>query len=278
MWNSRSYKVLLGCCLMLVGAGCVGKTEFHPDTPSGGGGEPGEGTAVVSVRYLKTAYTGYPTPVTKDWEVPGVVTANDRYGSFPNALVVQDGTGGIEIKVSGDELMLAFPIGQRVSVWCQGLVLGGYGGWVSLGTASANPVYQNGFIPQDEIPVRLRKREGIEAMRPDTLRIAELEAVHVGCFIAFENVQFVDGELESAWCDSDADSDRHLVDERGDTLLVRTSRYARFATRPLPAGSGYLEGILGWFNKSYQLRVIDARNAVMDSPRFIPCMDSDGND
>lgn len=98
-------------------------------------------------------------------------------------------------------------------------MLGGYGGWVSLGTASANPVYQNGFIPQDEIPVRLRKREGIEAMRPDTLRIAELEAVHVGCFIAFENVQFVDGELGSAWCDSDADSDRHLVDERGDTLL-----------------------------------------------------------
>ena len=86
--------MLLGCCLMLVGAGCVGKTEFHPDTPSGGGGEPGEGTAVVSVRYLKTAYTGYPTPVTKDWEVQGVVTANDRYGSFPNALVVQDGTGG----------------------------------------------------------------------------------------------------------------------------------------------------------------------------------------
>ena len=84
--------MLLGCCLMLVGAGCVGKTEFHPDTPSGGGGEPGEGTAVVSVRYLNTAYTGYPTPVTKDWEVQGVVTANDRYGSFPNALVVQSGT------------------------------------------------------------------------------------------------------------------------------------------------------------------------------------------
>ena len=92
--------MLLGCCLMLVGAGCVGKTEFHPDTPSGGGGEPGEGTAVVSVRYLKTAYTGYPTPVTKDWEVQGVVTANDRYGSFPNALVVQDGSFVIYIKGS----------------------------------------------------------------------------------------------------------------------------------------------------------------------------------
>lgn len=100
------------------------KTEFHPDTPSGRRRGTGEGTAVVSVRYLKTAYTGYPTPVTKDWEVQGVVTANDRYGSFPNALVVQDGTGGIEIKVSGDELMLAFLIGQRVSVRCQGLGVG----------------------------------------------------------------------------------------------------------------------------------------------------------
>lgn len=90
--------MLLGCCLMLVGAGCVGKTEFHPEYAFRRRRGTGEGTAVVSVRYLKTAYTGYPTPVTKDWEVQGVVTANDRYGSFPNALVVQDAPAGIEIK------------------------------------------------------------------------------------------------------------------------------------------------------------------------------------
>lgn len=100
-----------------------------------------------------------------------------------------------------------------------------------------------------------------------------------GCFIAFENVQFVDGELGSAWCDSDADSDRHLVDERGRYVAGSAPAVTHVSQPgPLPAGSGCLEGILGWFNKSYQLRVIDARNAVMDSPRFIPCMDSDGND
>ena len=49
---------------------------------------------------------------------------------------------------------------------------------------------------------------------------------------------------------------------------MRTSRYARFADDVLPIRSGYVEGILGWFNNSYQLRVIDARNVIMESPRF----------
>ncbi|MFR4026103.1 MAG: hypothetical protein ACLTZY_10975, partial [Alistipes indistinctus] len=122
----------------------------------------------------KTAYyTGYPTPVTKDWEVQGVVTANDRYGSFPRcAGRAVTAPAVAEIKVSGDRtsLLVAPDRPKRcVRCRCQGLVLGGCGGWVSHGDRlSANPVYQNGFVPQDEIPVRLRKREGIEAMRADT--------------------------------------------------------------------------------------------------------------
>ena len=74
--------------------------------------------------------------------------------------------------------------------------------------------------------------------------------------------------LVLAWCDEDSDSNRHLVNPEGDTLLVRTSRYARFADDALPVGSGYVEGILVWFNNSYQLRVIDARNVIVESSRF----------
>lgn len=38
-----------------------------------------------------------------------------------------------------------------------------------------------------------------------------------------------------------SDTDRHLVDPAGDTLIVRTSAKADFADWP-PSGSGYIEG------------------------------------
>ena len=242
MWrSSRFLKTLLFGILCI---GCVEKSDPYPDPSQGGDGEPGAGTALVSISYLKGYYTGYATPITKDWELQGVVTANDRYGTFPYGLVVQD------------------------AIRCQGLVLGAYGGYVTLGSVSSDADYQNGFISQTDISGRLSKRGEIEPVLPDTLRFAELEPKHVGCFVAFEMVQFVDEELGLTWCDEASDSNRHLVNVDGDTLLVRTSRYARFADDVLPIRSGYVEGILGWFNNSYQLRVIDARNVIMESPRF----------
>lgn len=266
MWrSSRFLKILLFGILCI---GCVEKSDPYPDPSQGGDGEPGAGTTLVSISYLKGYYTGYPTPITKDWELQGVVTANDRYGTFPYGLVVQDATGGIEIKLSGDDLFLTYPIGQPIRIRCQGLVLGAYGGYVTLGSVSSDADYQNGFISQTDISGRLSKRGEIEPVLPDTLRFAELEPKHVGCFVAFEMVQFVDEELGLTWCDEDSDSNRHLVNVDGDTLLVRTSRYARFADDVLPVGSGYVEGILEWFNNSYQLRVIDARNVIMESSRF----------
>ena len=72
------------------------------------------------------------------------------------------------------------------------------------------------------------------------------------------------------WSETDVDTDRHLIDEFGDTLRVRTNCRADFADRKLPVGSGYIEGILSWFNGRYQLRITDVRNVVMEEPRFVP--------
>ena len=143
MWrSSRFLKTLLFGILCI---GCVEKSDPYPDPSQGGDGEPGAGTALVSISYLKGYYTGYATPITKDWELQGVVTANDRYGTFPYGLVVQDATGGIEIKLSGDDLFLTYPIGQPIRIRCQGLVVGAYGGYVTLGSVSSDADYQDLF-------------------------------------------------------------------------------------------------------------------------------------
>lgn len=256
--------LLISLCLLLTG--CVSKSEMYPE--DGGGSSPG--VVPVTVRYLKTLYTGYGTPIKEDLEITGHVTANDRYGTFPNSLFVEDATGGIALKISGPGIFAEYPLGAKVSVRCRGLVLGGYGGEVSLGAASSQSGYQNAFIPREDLPAYLRRYEELRTLDPTPLTIREMTPVWVGAYVAFERLQFVEEELTEPWCDEGLDTDRHLVDSRGDTLLVRTGRWADFASRVLPQGSGHIEGILGYFNGRYQLRVITHARAVMDAPRFTP--------
>ena len=112
---------------------------------------------VVSIAHVKSLYRGYPLRIDDEVEIRGVVTANDSYGAYRYTLVVQDKTGGIEIKAGGDELYTLYPIGQEIRIRCQGLVLGDYGGVVSLGVVSEDAAYENGFIPEAERSRYLKK-------------------------------------------------------------------------------------------------------------------------
>ncbi len=245
-------------------SGCIARSEMYPSE----GEETSPGMRRVSVRYLKSLYTGYATPLGEALEIRGWVTANDRYGTFPRTIWVEDDTGGIALKIAGEELFVDYPVGAEVSVQCRGLVLGGYGGEVSLGAASYESGYQNAYIDRMEAAAYVQVHEGLRELYASELQIGALTPVWIGAYVAFERVQFIDEEMGATWCDPQTDTDRHLVNPRGDTLIVRTGRQADFADRILPAGSGYIEGILGYFNSRYQLRVITHTRAMMDSPRF----------
>ena len=240
-----TYRAIEWSLAALALAGCVEKHAFVADD---GPLPVPPGTTGVSVARLLSEYRGYPSEVKDDWQLDVVVTANDRFGSFRNALWVRDSTGGIQIKVSGDELFLDFPVGQPLRVRCQGLVLGDYAGEVSLGATSDDPAYPNGFIARDDRIYYLKPYGEPGEALPDTATFAGLDDRRLGSLVAFERVQFVDEELSLAWCDPDADTNRHLVDCRGDTLVVRTSCRADFAYRvcegpvraspPKPASDG----------------------------------------
>lgn len=255
MW--RAVSILL----FLAFGGCVAKTDPYSVRETD--------RVLVSIGHLKTLYRGYTYPITENLELRAWVVANDRYGTFANSLLLEDESGGIEIKVSGPEKFLWAPIGQVIVVRCMGLVLGGYGGAVQLGAPSLNPDYQTGFIAEDDLPQYLSLRDQtVVEVRPRKSSIAQLKPAWVSTLVAFERVQFVEEELMLGWSDPDKAADRHLVDERGDTLLVRTAPSAPFAGQFLPRGSGYIEGILGYFNGRYQLNVVTTQHVFMSDERF----------
>ncbi len=227
-----------------------------PDNP-GIPKPPGE-EQTVSVAYLKSLYNGAPVRITGEWRISGAVVSDDRHGNFYHTLVMNDDTGGIEVRLDMDEIFKRFWIHSRVTVRCNGLWIGSYGGSLQLGAEPFGD-YQTQPLPGTAIAEHIAiDREHYGEVLPRTLTFGELTAGDESTFAAFEGVRFVDEERGMSWSQADADTDRHLVDAAGDTLVVRTSRHATFASRLLPSGTGRIEGVLSRFNDKYQLVVTDS--------------------
>ena len=244
-----------------------------PEDPNGGDGGniPGGGEEeTISIAFLKTLYKGAPVRITKEYRISGAVVSSDDQGNFYKTLVLDDGTGGIELKLDLEEIFKLFEIHTRVTVRCNGLWLGSYGGTLQLGAEPFGD-YETQFLSETAIAEHLSTDTGFYGeVTPRRLDFSELSAEYISTYVAFEGVQFVEAEQGLGWADTgaDTDSDRPLVDISGDTLAVRTSRFAYFAEWKLPAGSGSIEGVLGYFGGEYRLVVCDAQKAVMKGPRF----------
>ena len=259
----------LAFCLMLEAA-CSSNPDLMYEPPGWSDKDPhASKKGIVSISFLKSHYNGAPRRIVEDVSIRGVVVANDERSAYYKALVVEDATGGIEMKLDHTSLHTAYRLGMTVTVRCNGLTLGDYGGLLQLGWASSDKRYETASVPRSQIPnyVVITDRPEISLL-PTQLAIPRLSGRYLSCLVAFDEVQFAQEELGRRYTESNFDTDRHVVDAAGDTLIVRTASRAAFASSRLPEGSGYIEGILGYFNGKYQLTVTNDARAVMGDPRF----------
>lgn len=227
-------------------------------------GEDGVGSVrTLSVQSLKERCIGSSVRLAEDVNIRGTVVANDIYGEFEKALILEDETGGIEILVDLTDLAEGYELGSRLIVLCNGLSLGDYGGKIQLGAPSEG-TYAVARIPADRLARHLRRDSGNVRRRiPLTLGFHELAFRHISRYVRFDGVRFATEEHGLPFCDRDAQTgdllptDRHLVDAGYDTLRVRTLPGCEYANEPLPAGRGSVNGILDYFNGTYQLRIVN---------------------
>lgn len=242
-------------CLTALLAACDRASTLSP-------GEVPKGT-LCSIRALKHRCTSAAgCVIAEPLAVRGVVTANDRYGEFPREIVIEDATGGLRIALDRARLADLFPLGSTVTVQCDGLALGLYGGRVLLG-AAPDPHYGVARIPAERIARHLRC-EGhagmpeVEPLTPDALQTPK----RIDTYVRLDGLRFTE---TAAWCDLDPETlrpvttERTAVDAAGRRLTVRTSASCLYAEEPLPAGSVTLCGIVDYFNGAYSLRITARR-------------------
>lgn len=246
--------VSLSLLLLLGWTGCDRATSL-------GGGEEEAVSGLQSIAALKACSRGEATTLRHEIAVQGVVTANDRYGEYVRQIVIEDATGGLVVGLEASELYRRFPVGTRLTIFCNGLTLCDYGGRPEL-IADPAGSYGTTGIAAEEFARYLRiAAEAGSRPRPAVRSLDELDAATVDTYVRLDGVHFLDAG--AAWCDRDpltgrtVSTEHPIADREGRTFVVRTPSTVRYADESVPAGEGSLYGIVGCFNGRFSLRIVD---------------------
>ena len=216
-------------------------------------------SGLVSIAYLKSRCKGLSTNINSDISIRGTVVANDLFGEFYNTLVLVDESGGVEVSVDRERLCVDFPLYANVSVTCNGLAVGRVGGKVVLGAKPTGEFTTDRIADGDVSKYLLWQRGDITAVAPRKVRIADLGVENVSDYLLFEGVRFADDEVGRKWCEESeekyVETDRHIIDKDGNTLIVRVSPYCEYAGERIPAGTGSLCGIVDYSGDQFFLRI-----------------------
>ena len=252
---------------------CV-KTDFD-NPPTGGDGQ--DIPTNTSIRDLKKRHvtSGTYDPITDDLVIGGVVVMDDRSGNYYKTIVIQDSTGGIEVKFNDGYIYNRYPVGRKIYIRCKNLVLTDYEGLIQLtgGTVTQNGALTDIGITEAQERAQIVKGFLGNAPAPRTVAIDQITDDMVSTLIRLESVQFVQCDAGRTYADAVSQNslNRILEDCAGQELILRSSGFADFAAQKTPLGKGALVGVLGKYRSDYQLYVRDLNDVAITNVQSDRC-------
>ncbi|MBR5852861.1 MAG: hypothetical protein IKY74_01525 [Alistipes sp.] len=181
--------------------------------------------------------------------VRGRVTSSDRDDNFYNQLVVEDGSGALMLCVALSHIDSYYPEGLDVSLRLDDLEANYYRGVLQVGTDALGYTGVGDIESRQVIERTIRRGESVELLAPQRVAIRELELRQCGRLVRIEDVAVVASTaLAEGQTLADATWQGYALfkNEVGDSIAVRTSKYATFATERIPLERVSLTGILEW--------------------------------
>lgn len=256
--------------LSLLVVACKKKFDDPPPT-----GEPGivANTTIADLK-ARLVNTGSTVAITDDVVIGGVVNMDDRSGNFYQQIAIQDETGGILLRLAGNNHFNNYPVGRRIFVKVKGLYLGEYGRQVQLGGGvepGGGGVTLLAANLQDQ---HIVKGALNQPLVPRTVTVSQLGTTlqdpFVNTLVRLENFEFASNELSKNYADDDQSGNRIIqgcTSPSTNKLTLRTSNYANFATLPVPEGNGEIIGLYSIFNNTKQFTIRDTTDVRFYGPR-----------
>ena len=265
------------CVLALSFFSCV-KTDFDQPPVGGDGMDIPTNATIADIKALDETSGGYDR-INDDLVIGGVVVMDDRSGNYYKTLVIQDSTGGIEVKFSNGYLYNRYPVGRKIYIRCQGLVLGDYNKLIQLsgGTIEENGQVSDIGLTENQERTNIVKGFLGDAPTPTVVGINQLNANLVSTLVKIEGVEFTGADSGETYADALTLTSLNRTFENcaGVQLILRTSGFSDFAIQKTPTGKGSITGVLGIFGSTYQLYIRDTTDVDMNGPR---CGAGSGNE
>lgn len=269
------YQIFLGLIFIGFISACV-KHEF--DQPPVTVDDPAI-TANATIAQLKAMHTsGNFEKITDDMIIVGVVIADDESGNFYKTIVIQDNSGGMEVKINATDQYVKYPVGRRLFIKCKGLTLGDYNGVVQIGggTYDNNGSPALGGIEQALLDTYILPGKYNQFVTAKKLNINELTNADVSTLVELSDVEFINADAGKTYSDAvgKTTQNRTIEDCNKNLVVLRTSGYASFAGDVTPTGKGKLTAVYSIFGTTKQVYIRDPRDVVFNDTR---CGGSTGN-
>ena len=200
----------------------------------------------------------------EDCSVYGIITADENSGNLYKAAFIQDRASGMGIELYMKSVS-GLRIGDSVRVCLKGATLGAYGGTPQIQNLEAKKVII---------------LDNCKYIDPEVVTVPDITAhYHLCQLVTLNDVQFA--EPDTVWAvlhetSATSTASSRNLDQYDDncnklgTIVVRTSAYAAFADKKLPAGKGSITGILTYFSGQggvWQLIVRGYNEVIMNDER-----------
>ena len=194
------------------------------------------------------------------------VISSDQTGNFYKQLIVEDETGGINIRIDDTDLFNNFDLGRKVVVSTKDLYIGDFNGLPQLGVLFEDGI---GRISLDDYPNHVFKSDNGTQVTPNVIGIADVNESLLNTLVTIEDVEFADAELGTTYAEPGGGFavNKIIQDCDDNTIILRNSDFADFAGFNVPENNGSLTGVLGVFGSDYQLFIRKIQDVNMTSER-----------
>lgn len=193
--------------------------------------------------------------------VRGVVVSSDEGGNFYKSMVIQDSTGGVSLQLDASGLFNTYPVGQKIVLVVNGLVVGDYNtlpqvGWIYNGTqvGRINSLFFDKYIIRDGLASLSNLPKPLTNNTIDFLTDNDINKL-----VRLEDVTFEEEAIGKPFAFGQIDTDWKiyvpLANGTEQEVIVRTSSFAKFRSMLIEDKKYNLTGILTKYRTTYQLMI-----------------------
>ncbi|MBQ9077268.1 MAG: OB-fold nucleic acid binding domain-containing protein [Muribaculaceae bacterium] len=212
--------------------------------------------------------------------IAGRVISSDRTGNIYKSIYIQDATGALTFSVDNgdlDSLAQRYKVGGEVVIDLTDAYIGKYAGLQQVGSPGEyNGTPQASFMELEafEEHAHVNGFPNLALIDTFTTTIPEINAIRSNNaeklrqwqsqLIRIDNVAFENGGV-APFAESPtvaSSTNQTLLDADGNRIIVRNSGYATFHSRTLPAGTGSVVGVLGYYNGTWQILLRDYTDCI----------------